>query len=54
LIGLRRIVASIPGLLKAAGDADPKVRLAALSKAREVDGLTGIGLKNPWTTYSRR
>ncbi len=38
LIGRRRMTASIPALLKAAGDADPKVRPAALKKVGELGG----------------
>ena len=38
LIGRRRMVSSIPALLKAAEDADPKVRPAAIRKVGELGG----------------
>ena len=38
LIGRRRMTASVPVLLKAAGEADPKVRPAALKKLGELGG----------------
>ena len=38
LIGRRRMTTSIPALLKAAGDADPRVRPAALRKIGELGG----------------
>lgn len=38
LIGRRRMTASVPALLKAAGEADPKVRPAALKKLGELGG----------------
>jgi HEAT repeat protein len=38
LIGRRRMTASVPALLKSAGDADPKVRPAALRKVGELGG----------------
>jgi HEAT repeat protein len=38
LIGRRRMTASVPALLKAAGDADPKVRPAALRRVGELGG----------------
>jgi HEAT repeat protein len=38
LIGRRRMTTSVPALLKAAGDADPKVRSAAIKKVGELGG----------------
>jgi len=42
LIGRRRMTTSIPALLKAAEDADPKVRPAALKKVGELGGPTEL------------
>jgi len=42
LIGRRQMTTSIPALLKASGDADPKVRPAALRKVGELGSLTEL------------